>query len=318
MASAVGMFALGIFLLLLGGDSVLRGASGLAQRLGLSPFGAGLMLVSFAFSIPELAVNSYAMAVGQPDLALGNAIGSNIVNIGLTLGMAALVAPLLASMRLLAVEVVLVLVATGAVLLFGLDGSIARWEGVLLLLGFAGFLVLVFRRGRQESAAVQLELTAHATTSSNLGQNALRLAMAGVMLSFGSRLVVQHAPAIGLAMGMGSMLTGLIVVAISTALPEVAIACLAAAKGQGNVVVGSVLGACLFNLLLVVGGMAAWSPLALPDSFLRLELPAAMAFALLLYPVLAGDLDIKRREGGLLVLAFVAWLAFELYISLAG
>lgn len=318
MAAAVGMFALGIFLLLLGGDSVLRGSSGLAQRFGLSPFSAGLLLVSFAFSIPELAVNAYAMHAAQPDLALGNAIGSNIVNIGLTLGIAALVAPLLASMRLLAVEVVLVLVSTGAVLFFGLDGVIARWEGGLLLLGFLGFGVLVFRRGRQEDSEARRQLSEHATTSSNLGQNLLRIAMAAVMLYFGSRLVVQHAPTIGLALGMGPMLTGLVVVAIATALPEVAIASLAAAKGQGNVVVGSVLGACLFNLLLVVGGMALWKPLALPESFLRLELPAAMAFALLLYPVLAGDLDIKRREGGLLVLAFCAWLGFELYVSLAG
>ena len=318
MAAAVGMFALGIFLLLLGGDSVLRGASGLAQRLGLSPFTAGLLLVSFAFSIPELAVNAYAMHAGLPDLALGNAIGSNIVNIGLTLGISALVAPLLASMRLLAVEVVLVLVSTGAVLFFGLDGVIARWEGLVLLLGFAAFLVVAFRRGRQEGADARRELAQHATTGSNIAQNLLRLAMAAVMLYFGSRLVVQHAPAIGLALGMGPMLTGLVVVAIATALPEVAVASLAAAKGQGNVVVASVLGACLFNLLLVVGGMAAWKPLALPESFLRLELPAAMAFALLLYPVLAGDLRIKRREGALLVLAFVAWLGFELYVSLAG
>ncbi len=318
MASAVGMFALGIFLLLLGADSLLRGASGLAQRAGVSPFRAGLLLVGVVFSIPELVVNTYAMAAGHADLALGNAIGSNIVNIGLTLGVAALVAPLLASMRLLAVEVVLVLVSTGAVLLFGLDGVIARWEGAALLLGFAAFVVLFFRRGSTEAPAVQVEIAAHATTSSNLGQNLLRLAMAAVMLYFGSRLVVLNALPIGLALGMAPMVTGLLVVAIGTALPEMVIAALAAAKGQGNVVVASVLGACLFNLLFVVGGMAAWQPLALPASFLRLELPAAMAFALMLYPVLMGDLDIKRREGALLVLAFAAWLAFELFVSLAS
>jgi cation:H+ antiporter len=316
MAGDIGFFLLGILLLLLGGDSVLRGASGLSQRFGVSPAAAGLLMVLFAGSIPEIVVNAYAVSAGQPDLALGNAVGSNIVNIGLTLGLAALVAPLLATMRLLAVEVVLVLVATGAVLLAGLDGTIARWEGALLLAGFVAFLALAFRRMRDEPAAVQQELAAHANTSSNLVQNLVRLALAGVVLFFGSKLVVQHAPPIGLALGMGPMLTGLVVVAIGTAIPEFVIAGMAAAKGQGNVVVGAALGACLVNLLLVVGGMAAWQPLALPVSFLRLELPAAMAFALLLYPVLGGDLDIRRREGLVLMLAFGAWLAFQLLAAL--
>lgn len=317
MAGDIGFLLLGILLLLLGGDSALRGASGLAQKLGASPFAAGLLLVVFASSIPELVVNAYAVSVGAPDLALGNAVGSNVVNIALTLGIAALVAPLVGTMRLLAVEVVLVLVATGAVLLFGLDGSIARWEGGVLLAGFAGFLVLAFRRARHEAPAVREELTAHATTSANLLQNLFRLALAGVVLFFGSKLVVGHAPAIGLAMGMGPMLTGLVVVAIGTALPEIAIAALAAWKGQGNVVLGASLGACLVNLLLVVGAMAAWRPLAMPASFVSLELPAAMAFALLLYPVLAGDLEVRKREGILLVVAFLAWLGFQLF-AIAG
>ena len=315
MINALGMFLLGLFLLLLGGDSVLKGAAGLAQRLGLSQFAAGLLLVAFATSVPELVVNAYAIAVGQGDLALGNAVGSNIVNIGLTLGVSALFAPVLISMRLLAAEIVFILVATGAVLLFGLDGNIARWEGGVLLAGFAAFLLFVFRRGRQEAPEVQAELTEFALTSSALVQNLVRLAMAAALLFFGSRLVVQNAPAIGLALGMGSMLTGLLVVAIGTALPEVVTAVIAASKGQGNVVAGHVLGACLFNLLFVVGGMALVRPLPLPASFITLELPAVMAFALLLYPVLGGDLKVSRREGALLVLAFAAWVAFEIFVA---
>lgn len=317
MGNAIGMFVLGLFLLLLGGDSVLRGASGLAQRFRMSPFAAGLMLVAFATSVPELAVNAYAFAVGQTDLALGNAIGSNIVNIGLTLGVAALFAPLLISMRLLAAEIVFILVASGAVLLFGLDGSIARWEGAVLLAGFVGFLLFVFSRGRQESPAVQAELATFAVTATGLVQNLIRFVLAAALLFFGSRLVVESAPTIGLALGMGTMLTGLLIVAIGTALPELVVVALAARNGQGNVVAGHVLGACLFNLLFVVGAMAVLRPLALPASFVTFELPAAMAFALLLYPVLGGDLKISRREGGLLILAFALWLGFELYVAFA-
>ena len=317
MGSSLGMFLLGLFLLLLGGDSVLRGASGLAQRFGLSPFSTGLLLLAFATSVPELVVNAYALSVGQPDLALGNAIGSNVVNIGLTLGVSALIAPLLVTTRLLAAQIVLVLVASGAVLLFGLDGQIARWEGAVLFAGFLGFLVLVLRNGRHESADVRLQMTEFAQTATGLGQNLARVAIAAALLFLGSRLVVQSAPAIGLALGLGSMLTGLLVVAIGTALPELVTAGIAAAKGQGNVVAGHVLGACVFNLLFVVGGMALVQPLVLPASFITFELPAAMAFALLLYPLVGGDLKVSRREGGLLVLAFVAWVWFELYAASA-
>jgi cation:H+ antiporter len=220
-------------------------------------------------------------------------------------------------MRVLAAEVVFILVATGLVLLFGLDGRIARWEGAVLLAGFVALLLFVFRRGRQESPAVQQELAEFAVTSTGPLQNLLRFVFAAALLYFGSRLVVQNAPVIGLALGMGSMLTGLTLVAIGTALPEVVTAAIAARNGQGNVVAGQVLGACLFNLLFIVGGMAAWHPLVLPASFVTLELPAAMAFAFLLLPILGGDLKIKRAEATWLLLGFALWLGFELFLALA-
>jgi cation:H+ antiporter len=266
--------------------------------------------------VPELAVNAYALQAGQTDLALGNAVGSNIVNIGLTLGLAALVAPLLVTMRLLAAQVVFVLVASGLVLMFGLDGAISRLEGGVLLAGFIGFLAFVAVRGRQESAGVQAELSSFAVTSTGLVQNLVRFAFAAALLFFGSRLVVQNAPEIGLALGLGPLVTGLTLVAIGTALPEIAVAAMAARNGQGDVVVGQALGACLFNLLFIIGGMALLRPVPLPASFVGFELPAAMAFALLLYPLLGGDLKISRREGSWLLLAFAAWLGFELFVAL--
>jgi cation:H+ antiporter len=312
----IAQFLLGLLLLLLGGDSLLRGAAGLSQRLGLSPFATGLMLVSFATSLPELVVNAWAVQQGASDLALGNAVGSNIVNIGLTLGLAALVAPVAGSMRVLAGEVVFLLVATGMVLLFGLDGGVARWEGGVLLAGFAAALAYVFSRGRREAPQVRKEIQEFAETSTGLAQNLVRIAIAAALLWFGGRAVVQGAPALGLMMGLGTMMTGLTLVAIGTALPEIVLAILAAKGGQGNIVLGHVLGASLFNLLAVVGGMALAGPLAIPASFVQFELPAAMAFALLLVPILGGDLRASRREGAVLLAGFAAWLAFELYTAL--
>ena len=132
MAEALVLFGLGLLLLALGGDSIVKGASGLAQKFGASPFIAGLLLVAFGTSLPELFVNARAYAVGAQDLALGNAVGSNIVNFGLTLGLAALAAPLLIRMRLLSPMLVMLVLATLAVILFGLDGVISQLEGILL------------------------------------------------------------------------------------------------------------------------------------------------------------------------------------------
>ena len=309
------MLALGILLLLLGGDSVVKGASGLSQRLGLSPFAAGALLLAFATSIPELAVNAYATAHGIGDLALGNAIGSNVVNLGLTLGLAAVAAPLMVTMRLVATEIVLVLVASVAVLVFGLDGVIARWEGGLLLAGFVAFVVFALARSRRETAQVQAELKDFAETRLDFSLNLSRFVVASAVLFFGAKFVVQSAPAIGQWLGLGSLLTGLIVVAIGTALPEVAAAVMAARRGQGNIVAGMTLGACVFNLLFIVGGMAVYEPVLVPASFIRFELPAAMAFALALYPMLAGDLKLGKREGGILVALFALWLTSELAMA---
>jgi cation:H+ antiporter len=312
MIAATAWFLLGLLLLALGGDSIVKAASGLAQRFGASPFVAGLLLVTFGTSLPELVVNARAFVVGAEELALGNAVGSNIVNVGLTLALAALAAPLLVRARLLSPLLVLLAVASLALIVFGLDGVIARWEGGLLLLGFVGLLAFVLRYGRRESEPVREAIASYAMTRTGLFLNVLRVVFAAVCLYYGARWVVGAAPVMGASLGWSPLLVGLLPVAIGTALPEVAAAIIAARRGQGDMVLGHVIGSSLFNLLVVVGGMAALRPLALPESFVKLELPAAIAFVLVLYPMLKGDLTISRREGGILLVAFVAWIALEL------
>ena len=312
MIAATAWFLLGLLLLALGGDSIVKAASGLAQRFGASPFVAGLLLVTFGTSLPELVVNARAFVVGAEELALGNAVGSNIVNVGLTLALAALAAPLLVRARLLSPLLVVLAVASLALIVFGLDGVIARWEGGLLLLGFVGLLAFVLRYGRRESEPVREAIASYAMTRTGLFLNVLRVVFAAVCLYYGARWVVGAAPVMGASLGWSPLLVGLLPVAIGTALPEVAAAIIAARRGQGDMVLGHVIGSSLFNLLVVVGGMAALRPLALPESFVKLELPAAIAFVLVLYPMLKGDLTISRREGGILLVAFVAWIALEL------
>jgi cation:H+ antiporter len=312
MGGELGWFLGGLLLLLLGGDSMVKGVSGLAQQLGASAARTGLFLLAFATAMPELAVNAYAVVFDQRELALGNAVGSNIVNLGLTLGAAALAGPMVVRMRLVAVQLVLLLVAGGAVLFFGLDGTLARWEGGVLLAGFVLVMLLFARRGGDEDAAVQAELADYAQTAPGLSRNLLRVAIAAAVLVSGGYAIVRSAPELGAALGFGPLLTGLLPVAIGTALPEVVLAVFAVRAGHGNVVAGTVLGASLFNFLVVLGGMALLAPVAVPASFVGIEVPAAMALTLALYPLLGGDLRLSRAEGGLLVLLFAAWVAYEL------
>jgi cation:H+ antiporter len=314
MIEALGLFALGLLLLALGGDSVVKGASGLAQRFGLSPFATGLVLVAFATSIPELAVNARAAWTGSQALALGNAVGSNIVNFGLTLGLAALAAPLAVRWRALSPLLLAFVLIGVAVLLLGHDGVLGRSDGIVLLLAFAAVLFYVFMRSREDSGDVRAALEAYVATRGDLVLNVLRLVIAAAVLYYGAKLVVQSAPVLGVALGMTPLVTGLLPVAVGTALPEIAAAVMAARRGQGDVVVGHVIGSSLFNLTVVVGGMAVFRAVPLPQSFLWFEVPAALAFALALYPMLRGDLRIARGEGAILVVAFAAWLGFELWM----
>lgn len=318
MLESIGWFVLGLVLLALGGDSIVKGASGLAQRFGASPFVAGLLLVAVGTSLPELAVNLHAIFSGQQALALGNAIGSNVVNFGLTLGAAALAAPLLVSWRALNPLLLALILGTVAVIVLGLDGVLSRIEGIGLLLAYVVVVAYAIVRTRREAPATHAAIGDYARTSTDLGQNLLRFVIAAVVLYFGSKLVVANAPVFGAGLGLTPLLTGLLPVAIGTALPEAAAAVMAARRGQGDIVVGHVIGSSLFNLLVVVGGMATLAGvLPLPASFIRFELPAAIVFALMLVPMLKGDLRISRGEGGVLMVALLAWVGFEL-VSLQG
>lgn len=312
MFEAIAFTLLGLLFLALGGDSLVKGAAGLAQGLRIPRFTIGLCLVAVATSLPELAVNARAVASGDRALALGNAVGSNIANIGLTLGLAALAAPLVLRWRALSPLLAVLLLATLGVVLLSLDGGLSRIEGLAMLLAFAGVVAFTAMRADDESPEVREEVDAFTATRGGLGLNLLRVAVAAVLLWFGAGWIVAQVPVIGHALGMDSLVAGLVLVAIGTALPEAAAAVAAARRGQGDIVAGHVIGSSVFNLLLVLGGMAAvGGTVPVPASFVRLELPVAFLFALLLVPLLRGSTTLSRGEGGLLLAAFAAWVVLE-------
>jgi cation:H+ antiporter len=304
----IGLYLLGLLMLVLGADSLMRSVAGFARKAGLPATSTGLLLLGLVAAAPQLSVTACALATGQQALAFGNAVGGNLASLGLALGVAALVNPLRPKMHLLGLQAIAVVVAAFVLLLFGLGGVVGRIEGALLVIGFIGMLVAQLRAARLESDPVKAELTDFAETSTNTTQNLIRLAIGGALLFFGSRLVVQGAPGTGALLGLDPLASGLTLLALGSALPSVLLAVLAATNEQGSVAIAQALGACLCNLLLSVGAIAIAAPLVGNGAVVRIGLLATMALAALLYLLVRQGNPLGRREGALLACAFIAWL----------
>ncbi|MFP4181520.1 MAG: calcium/sodium antiporter [Thiohalospira sp.] len=301
----------GLALLAGGGEFLVRGALAVGRRLGLSPLLAGLVIVGFGTSTPELAVSLEAAARGADDLALANVVGSNAGNILLILGLCALVTPLTVTPRALRRDGWAMLGGTGLLLAL-LGGGLMHWEGGLLLAGLVGYLVAAWR---SESRAATPEGALHAaeavavTPAGRTATGAVLVVAGLALLMGGARLLVVGAGGLAEAAGIPPAVIGLTVVAVGTSLPELAVSLVAALRGSGDVAVGNILGSNLFNALGILGAAALVSPLQAAPRLLAVDqwvmLGAAAALVLFLY---TGH-RLGRREGAALLLAWLGWVA---------
>lgn len=309
------LFSLGLGLLIGGADRFLSGASALALRFGVSPFVVGLVIVGFGTSAPELAVNLSAVWKGSVDLAMGNVVGSNIANVGLILGLSAIIAPLAVAMRLIRVEAPLMLAVSAALLLLCLDGELGRGDAALLLAGFVGLLWLVMRAAREEPGAVQAELGELVAPGGPPWRDGVWLVLGLAGLIGGAALMVDAAVAIARMWGWSELLIGLTVVAVGTSLPELASSLLAARRGQTDIAVGNVVGSNLFNILLILGATAAFQPLPVARGMLSVELPVMIGFAVLSYVLMKRYQRLSRPSGVVLLLAFIGFTAWQAWAA---
>jgi cation:H+ antiporter len=311
-------FVVGLVLLVLGAELLVRGASRLAASLGISPLVIGLTVVAYGTSAPELAVSLRSALAGQADIALGNVVGSNIFNVLFVLGGSALITPLVVQARLIRLDVPLMIAASAALYVMGMDGRIGPGEGVLFVataLAYTGFAVL---QSRREGAAVRDE---YARTfgggKASLVRHLLLVGAGLVLLVQGARALVDAAVAFARAMGVSELVVGLTIVAAGTSLPEVAASFVAAARGERDIAVGNAVGSNLFNILWVLGLAAAISPsgVAVSEPALRFDIPVMGAVALACLPVFLSGHKIARWEGALF-LGYYA--AYTLYLALAA
>jgi cation:H+ antiporter len=309
----VGQAVLGLALLYVGGEALVRGASALALRLGLSPLAVGLTVVAFATSAPELVVCVDAALSGANDIAVGNVVGSNISNVGLILGLAALVRPAAVEAKVVKLDAPLMIAACGVLALVLADGRVSRLEGALLLTGLVGYVAFTFWQARRESGRVQAAAGAVLGPGRRSGVAAsVLLALAGLaLLVAGGHVLVAAAVALATAFGVSQATIGLTVVAVGTSLPELATSLVASAKGEGDIAVGNVVGSNLFNVLGIAGTTALVHPLG-RGALTGLDLGVMVGLAAALPVLLYTRLDLARAEGATLLAVYVGYVVWLL------
>jgi len=309
----------GFILLVWSADRFVEGAAATAKHAGMPPLLIGMVIVGFGTSAPEMVVSAMAALDGNPELALGNALGSNIVNTGLILGVTALVAPIVVHSKIVRKELPLLFViglVSGALLW---NGSLSRVEAIVLLLGFFGLIgwtIFTALRGRGDAleAETEAELVEH---SMPLGRAIFWLALGLILLIVSSRILVWGAVSIAQTLGVSDLIIGLTIVALGTSLPELAASVIAARKGEHDIAIGNVVGSNMFNILAVVGIAGVISPMPhISDEVLTRDWPVMMAMTVALFVMaygFRGQGRINRIEGALLLSAFAAyntWLVF--------
>lgn len=315
-AWALVLLVVGLPILLVGAELLVRGASRLARAAGISPVVVGLTVVAFGTSAPELAVNVTAVWAGNPDVAVGNVVGSNIANILLILAIAAIVAPLAVAARIVRADVPLMIGTAALLWLYASDGELTRLEGLILLGGLILYLLLLWWESRREPAAIEAEFDAGLAQPRRTPAGIVRdvaFVLGGlVALVVGGRAIVDGAVGIATGLGLPEVVIGLTVVAIGTSLPELATAVIAGLRGEPDLAVGNVVGSCIFNVLAVVGLTATVAPegIPVPPSVLSFDLPVMVAVTVIALPIVLTGFVVRRWEGALLLAYYVAYLAY--------
>lgn len=320
------LFVIGLVLLTVGAELLVRGASALAGRIGISPLVIGLTVVAFGTSAPELAVSVRAGLSGQPDIALGNVVGSNIVNVLLVLGLSALIVPLVVQRQLVWLDVPLLIGASVLLLVMSLDGRVGMFDGFLLFVGVVGYTAFVVRHSRRiggaggpasDGAPPAGADSAPAPSGGGLAAQ-LGLVLAGLaMLVLGAHWLVNGAVAMARLFGVSELIIGLTIVAGGTSLPELATTVVASIRGERDIAVGNAVGSCLFNIFAIAGISAMVTPggLAVAPALVGFDLPVMIATALACLPIFATGHLIARWEGAMFLGYYVAYV---LYLVMAA
>jgi cation:H+ antiporter len=300
------LLLVGVLLLLIGGDFLVKSAASLAKKLNISPFLIGVTVVSFGTSAPELIESIKAAFNGSSGIAIGNVIGSNVANLALVLGITVLIRPVVLDSKKLRFAWFAMLVASLMFFGFSLDGMLDRLDGFFLITGLILFLILSIRKRDDSFADEELEKS----LKPNLIPLYFILGAAG--LYYGSELLVDNAIAIAKSFGISEFIIGVSVVALGTSLPELVTSIIAILKGQSSISVGNLIGSNVFNIFAVLGITSAVSPLEADSFLIAIDLPIMLGVTLLTGVFLLISKQLGRIEGLLLITIYILYIGSAL------
>ena len=320
MTMTYGLLALGLVLLVAGGDTLVRGATTAARSLGVSPLLIGLTLVGMGTSAPELVTSLTAVLAGSPGIAMGNVVGSNTANVLLILGLAALISPIVVDRKAFRRDGWMLILSTAICVAAVVAGTIDYRWGLAMLAGLAVYLLWAWmgeRRHRDREARKYEHLTEDAPDARGGLWAGLGLAVIGIALTVGgARLLVDNAVIVAREVGVSDTLIGLTVVAVGTSLPELVTSAVAAFRRHSDVALGNVIGSNIYNVLGILGITALVAPIRVPAEIIRLDIWVMVAATALVVLFVRTGMRIVRLEGLALLVAYgcyIAWLARDLY-----
>ncbi len=304
----------GLVVLYLGASALVKGAGSLALRLGMSPLLVGLTVVAFATSMPELFVVISALLDDREGISIGNVIGANMLNVGVILGVTAMISPLKVELQLLRIDVPIMILAAVALVLVAYDGMIGRLDGALLFSMIVAYLVFTVMMARRERKQQVLEDYGEEAPrmSGHIALDIGFIALGVALLAGGAQLLVTGAVVIARAAGLSDAVVGMTVVAAGTTLPELVTSVLAALKGSGDIAVGNVVGSCIFNVFCVLGAAALIRPLDASGIAFH-DLVAMLALCAIVLPMMWRGFVVNRIEGAFLVACYGIAIAYLLY-----
>ena len=302
--------AVGILLLYFGAEWLVRGSAGLGRAFGVRPFVIGVTAVAYGTSMPELVVSTVAATEGMSGLALGNVIGSNLANIGLILGLTALVLPIPVEGNLLRRELPALLLSAGAIPVLLANGTISRIEGLALLASAGLFTWAMARSASPADERVETRIVEEAAPVKTGKLGLLLVGLLGlIVLVAGGDAFVGGASGIARAFGMSDRLVGLTIAAVGTSTPELAASIVAALRGHAAIAVGNVIGSNIFNVLFVLGGVAAIHPVQSSVAAFKLDFLALAVFSATVALLLHKERVVTRWEGGVLLALYLSYMA---------
>lgn len=316
MLSNIAELIIGLLLLIWGADRFVHGAGATARNLGVAPLLIGLTIVAFATSAPEILISIVAAFRGATDLAVGNAIGSNITNIGLVLGGIALLRPIEITSSILRHIMLVLLAVTLLTAFLFLDYYLSLGDGFVLLTGLLIVMAWLCRLASRSSTDDPITADYEAKIPYHVGMRTtiFWLVIGLATLLVGAELMVDGAMKIARTLGVTELVIGIILIALATSLPEFAVSLVSVMKGEYGLALGNIIGSNIFNLLAVIGAAAIIEPALLPPSVLSLHIIVLVAFTLALFVIIYrynGKRHISRLEGVALLIAF---LAYDTYV----